>query len=264
MNLQLNGTVAYVTAASKGLGLASAKRLAAEGANVVISSRSTEHLNEAKAEIIKQTGTDADALFTVKCDITDKAAVREAIGTAVERFGGLDVLVNNHGGPPAIPFEEADEGDWDDAFELAVKSNIWHIESALPHLQDSDHGAIVTVTSASAQEPSENHALSNVFRLGLYGLSKTIAVEYPSVRSNVVAPRFVMTDRVEYKIEKRAEYRDISFEEALETRETEVILDRAGDPEEFGDAVAFVASPRASYTTGDVIHVDGGWKRGVF
>lgn len=264
MDLQLNGTVAYVTAASKGLGLASAKRLAAEGANVAISSRSTERLNEAKAEITEETGADADAVFTAECDITDKAAVREAVEATVDRFGGLDVLVNNHGGPPAIPFDEADESDWDDAFELVVKSNIWHIESAFPHLQDSAHGAVITVTSASAQEPSENHALSNVFRLGLYGLSKTIAVEYPSVRSNVIAPRFVMTDRIEYKIEKRAEYRGISFEEALETREEEVILDRAGNPEEFGDVVAFVASPRASYTTGDVIHVDGGWKRGVF
>ncbi len=264
MDLQLDDTVAYVTAASKGLGLASAKRLAAEGANVAISSRSTERLNEAKAEIVEEMGIDADAVLTAECNITDKSAVREAVRATVNRFGGLDVLVNNHGGPPAIPFDEADESDWDDAFELVVKSNIWHIESALPHLQDSDHGTAVTVTSASAQEPSENHALSNVFRLGLYGLSKTIAVEYPSIRSNVIAPRFVMTDRVEYKIEKRAEYRDISFEEALETREEEVILDRAGNPKEFGDAVAFVASPRASYTTGDVIHVDGGWKRGVF
>ena len=264
MDLQLDGTVAYVTAASKGLGLASAKRLAAEGANVVISSRSTERLNEAKAEIVEETRIDADAVLTIECDITDMNAIQEAVRVSVERFGELDVLVNNHGGPPAIPFNEADESDWDNAFELVIKSNIWHIESALPHLQNSDQGTVVTVTSASAQEPSENHALSNVFRLGLYGLSKTIAVEYPSVRSNVIAPRFVMTDRIEYKIEKRAEYRNTSFEEALETREEEVIIDRAGDPEEFGDAVAFVASPRASYTTGDVIHVDGGWKRGVF
>lgn len=263
MDLQLDGMTAHVVAASKGLGLASAKRLAAEGANVTITSRSAENLEAARTEIVEDAGVDPDAVLPVECDITDAADVREAIETTVEGFGGLDVLVNNHGGPPAIPFDQAEESDWDDAFELVVKSNIRHVEAALPHLVESGHGAVVTVTSASAQEPSANHALSNVFRLGLYGLSKTIAIEYPSVRANVVAPRFVMTDRIKYKIEKRAEYRDLSWEEALETREEEVILDRAGDPEEFGNVVAFVASPQASYTTGDVIHVDGGWKRGV-
>lgn len=264
MDLELNGVGAYVGASSKGLGLASAKQLADEGANVAISSRSQSNLEEARTEIIEETSASDESILTVECDVTERSDVSNAIEAAVDAFDGLDVLVNNHGGPPAIPFEEATDDDWDDAYELVIKSNVWHAEAALPHLQESPQGAMVTVTSASAQEPGKNHALSNVFRLGLYGLSKTISVEYPSVRSNVVAPRFVMTDRIKYKIERRAEHRDISWEEALETRENEVVLDRPGDVEEFANAVAFVVSPKASYITGDVIHVDGGWKRGVF
>lgn len=263
MDLELNGVDAYVAASSKGLGLASAKRLADEGANVAISSRSRSNLEEARAEIIEETGVSDESVLTVECDVTERSDVSNAIETAVEAFDGLDVLVNNHGGPPAISFDEATDDDWDDAYELVIKSNVWHVQAALPHLQESPQGALVTVTSASAQEPDKNHALSNVFRLGLYGLSKTISVEYPSIRSNVVAPRFVMTDRIKYKIERRAEHRDISWEEALETRENEVVLNRPGDVEEFANAVAFVVSPKASYITGDVIHVDGGWKRGV-
>jgi NAD(P)-dependent dehydrogenase (short-subunit alcohol dehydrogenase family) len=263
MDLELSGKRAFVAASSRGLGLATAKRLANEGVRVTISSRSATNLKEARDEILSETDADTDAVRVVDCDITDRSLIDAAIQTTAESFGGLDILVNNHGGPPAVTFNEADETQWDSAYELVIKSNIWLISAALPYLQESDHGAIATVTSASAREPSENHALSNVFRLGLYGLSKTIAVEHPSIRSNIVAPRLVMTDRVEYKTRRRAEYRGISEQKARQAREEEVLRGRFGETQEFADAVAFVVSPRASYITGDVIRVDGGWTHGV-
>ena len=264
MDLQLADKVALVAASSRGIGRATAHRLAEEGAAVTLTARDTETLTGAREGILETTDADPSRILTQQCDITRRGDITDAVEATVDRFDGLDILVNNHGGPPAVTFADASDEQWDDAYELIIKSNIWLSEAAIPHLLDSDHGALVTVTSASAQESTENHALSNVFRLGLYGLTKTLAKEYaPSIRANCVAPRYVMTERIEYKIERRAEYEGITEEEAMQARNEEVLLDRPGDPAEFADVVAFVASPRASYTTGDIVRVDGGWKEGV-
>lgn len=264
MDLNLAGRTAFVAASSKGLGRASAMRLAKEGANVVVSSRSEENLDRAYDAITAEPGVDRSQVRTTVCDLSERASIEAAIETTVEEFGVLDVLVNNHGGPPAVTFGSATDEQWDEAYTNVIKSNVRLARAGLPHLREGEGGSLITVTSASAREPPENHALSNVFRLGLYGLTKTIAREYaPDVRANCITPRFVMTDRIEYKIERRAEHRDVSVEEATQSRVDEVLLDRPGDPEEFADAVAFLASPRASYTTGSILNVDGGWAQSV-
>lgn len=264
MDLNLADKTAFVAASSKGLGRASAMRLAKEGANVVISSRSKDNVERAYNIITAESETDESQIRTTVCDLNNPAAIERAIETTVEEFGGLDILVNNHGGPPAITFDSATDEQWDEAYMNVIKSNVYLAHAGLPHLQEGEGGALITVTSASAREPTENHVLSNVFRLGLYGLTKSIAHEYaPDVRANCITPRFVMTERIKYKIERRAEHRDISVEEATHSREDEVLLNRPGDPGEFADAVAFLASPRASYTTGSILSVDGGWARSV-
>lgn len=264
MDLELEDRTAFVAASSKGLGRASAMRLAKEGANVVISSRSEDNLEDTYDTITAESDVDESQVHTTVCDLRETPSIEAAIETTVEHFGSLDVLINNHGGPPAVTFDAATDDQWNEAFTNVIKSNVHLARSGLPHLQTNRGGSLITVTSASAREPPENHVLSNVFRLGLYGLTKSIAREYaPEVRANCITPRFIMTDRIKYKIEQRAEHRDIAVDEAKQSRIDEVLLDRAGDPKEFADAVAFLASPRASYTTGSILSIDGGWERSV-
>jgi 3-oxoacyl-[acyl-carrier protein] reductase len=264
MDLELAGRSAFVAAASKGLGRGVATRLVAEGANVVISSRSAENLAAAREGILDETGRDDDAVATVEVDLADQAAIEHGVATAVERFGGLDVLVTNHGGPENAAFEATSLDDFDTGYRGVLRSTLTLCKAALPALRDGG-GAVTHLVGASAMEPNPNGAVGNVFRPGIYGLSKVLANEEGEhgVRSNCVAPRGVLSDRIEEKITARAEREGITEAEVRELRVAELPVTEMGTTEEFGKAVAFVSSPAASYITGSVLPVDGGWCRRI-
>ncbi|WP_435176520.1 SDR family oxidoreductase [Halorussus sp. AFM4] len=265
MELELDGTRALVTAASQGLGRASAERLAAEGATVAITSRSRENLEEAREEIVSNAGADSDSVIVRECDLTDEDSIDEGVSAAVDELGGLDALVTNHGGPPQSDFESATLSDLDETYHSVLRSTFQVIQTALPALRDGG-GSITNVVSASAREPPKNHLLSNTIRPGIYGLSKTLSREYADdgIRVNCVCPRAVMTERIENLNRTEAERDGISVEEAQQRRVEELAMDRPGDPAEFGRAVAFLASDAASFTTGESLLVDGGWTRSAF
>jgi|SRR5579884_2864159 len=247
MDLGLSGRTALVGGASSGLGLASAEALAEEGANVVLFARRQEELEEHAARL---------GGVAVAGDVTDDAALARAVSTAVERFGGLDVLVWNGGGPNPGGARDADDEALDAAYRLVLRPAIKLVRLALPHLERSPAGRIVAVTSLAAQEPTTHLALSNTFRPGVHGWLKTLSREVGplGITVNCVAPGRIATARLDQL------YPDGPTQEQLD----EIALGRWGEPREFGDVVCFLASSRAAYVTGQTVVVDGGMKRFLF
>jgi 3-oxoacyl-[acyl-carrier protein] reductase len=260
MDLGLDGDAALVTAASSGLGKASAAALAREGANVVICSRGEEQLNAAADELRTDAVGDVRA---VPADITDPDDVEAVVEATVDEFGGLDHVVTSSGGPPSGPFLETTERDWYEAYDLLVMSVVRTLRAAHPHLVDGE-GTVACITSTSVSEPIEGLVLSNAVRRGVVGLVKTVAREWaPEVRSNVVMPGPHETPRITNLVEsgvERGEYAD--YEDGIADWAADIPLDRIGDPAEFGNIVAFLASERAGFVNGTSIPVDGGRMQG--
>lgn len=247
MDFGLTGRTALVCGASSGLGLASAEVLAEEGANVVLFARRPDEL----AEQAERVGGVA-----VAGDVTADADLERAVETAIERFGGLDILVWNGGGPPPGTALDADPGALDDAYRLLLRPAVTLVRQALPHLERSAAGRIVAISSLAALEPTSHLALSNTFRPGLIGWLKTLSREVgpQGITVNCVAPGRIATPRLDHL------YPDGPSAEQLE----EIALGRWGTPREFGDVVCFLASERARYVTGQTIVVDGGLQRALF
>jgi 3-oxoacyl-[acyl-carrier protein] reductase len=247
VDLGLNGRTALVCGASSGLGLASAEALAEEGANVVLLARRTTEL-EAHAERLGG--------IAVGGDVTNDGDLEQAVTTAVERFGGLDVLVWNGGGPPPGGAQDVDGDSLDSAYRLLVRGAVTLVSLCLPHLERSPAGRIVAISSLAAQEPTTHLALSNTFRPALVGWLKTLSREVgpKGITVNCVAPGRIATARLDEL------YPGGPTDEQLE----EIALRRWGTPREFGDVVCFLASDRARYVTGQTVVVDGGMKRFLF
>lgn len=272
MDLGLDGKRAIVLAASKGLGRASATELVREGASVVISSRSEENLEAAREAILTETGADDDRVVPVTCDLSDPEAIPERLTTGIDALGGLDVLVTNRGGPPEQSFDESTSEDFDAVYTSVLKSTIVAVDATLPHLLEGEGaGAITNIIATSTQEPTAHHILANTMRPGVYGFAKSLSNEYgrENLRVNCVTPRGIWTDRAERRQAKFGNPdEELSTEEARERNIERLVLstadhalERYAEPEEFGRVVAFVSSDAASYVTGDVIDVDGGWSR---
>jgi 3-oxoacyl-[acyl-carrier protein] reductase len=247
MDLGLSGRTALVCGASSGLGLASAEALAEEGANVVLFARRAEQLEENAARL---------GGVAVVGDVTEDTDLERAVATAVDRFGGLDILVWNGGGPPPGKAEEIDEESLEAAYRLVLRPAVTLVRLCLPYLERSPSARIVALSSLAAQEPSAHLALSNTLRPGVHGFLKTLSREVgpKGITVNCVAPGRIATARLDEL------YPDGPTEAQLE----EIALRRWGTPREFGDVVCFLASERARYVTGQTVVVDGGLKRFLF
>jgi 3-oxoacyl-[acyl-carrier protein] reductase len=253
----LNGKVAVVAASSKGLGKASALALAREGARVTICARTQADLEAAADEIRSETGSD---VLAVKADLTSAEDIRSVVAATVERFGGVDVLVNNSGGPRPGKFPDLTDDDWRQAFEVVTLNFVRFVREAVPHMRRKGWGRIIGIQSSSVKEPVEYIDLSNGIRPGIAGLMKAIMPDLAKdgITINLVLPGTFLTSRIHPGLATRTAQVDKVIEERLAPLAATIPLGRLGEPIELGHLVAFLASQQASYITGAVYQVDGG------
>jgi len=256
MDLAIDGNAALVTASSSGLGKASAKALAREGADVVINGRDEDRLADALEEI---EAVASGEVVAQSGDLTDPDDIETLVERTVDEFGTIDHLVTSAGGPPSGAFLDTDDDDWEDAYELLVMSVVRLAREAEPYLSEGDGGTIVTITSSSVKEAIDSLVLSNSVRMGVIGLEKTLSKEFaPEVRANAVLPGSHETSRIENLVNaalERGEYD--SYEEGLDEW-AQNPLERVGDPMELGNTVAFLSSPKSGYINGAALPIDGG------
>jgi 3-oxoacyl-[acyl-carrier protein] reductase len=253
--------VALVCAASKGLGRASAEALARDGLRVAICARGREAL-AATAAAIEAAGGE---VLSLEADLRRAEDIARVVETTVARLGALDVLVTNTGGPPSGPFLSLDDGVWTEAIDSLLLSVVRVCRLAIPHMRARGGGRIIHITSISVKQPIEGLVLSNALRSAVTSLAKTLSVELAAdnILVNCVAPGYTRTDRV-VELADQSAAREGTTRGAIEQRMlSRIPMGRMGEPKEFGEVVAFLASPAASYVTGVTIPVDGGWTRGL-
>jgi 3-oxoacyl-[acyl-carrier protein] reductase len=257
VDLGLTGKVAIVAASSKGLGKASALALAREGARVAICARTDADLQAAAEEIRRETGGE---VLAVPADLSTAEGIHSVVAATVDRFGGIDVLVHNSGGPAPSRFADLDDDDWLQAFELVALGFVRFVREVTPHMREKRWGRIVGIQSSSVKQPVQNIDLSNGIRPGIAGMMKAIMPDLAKdgITINLVLPGMFLTSRIHPGLASRDAQSDKLIEEQLAPLAATIPLGRLGEPIELGHLVAFLASEQASYITGAVYQVDGG------
>ncbi len=244
MNLGLEGRVALVGGASRGLGRAVAEELTAEGASVALAARRSDSLTAA---------ADALGALALAADLAAEGEAKRVVDACAEHFGRLEIVVANAGGPPGGGFERFGADEWRAATALVLNSSIELATAAVPHMRRAGWGRILFVTSITARQPVDNLVLSNALRPAVLGFASSLArdVATDGITVNAILPGYTRTERMD------------QLGVGAETV-AEIPAGRLGEPREFAAAAAFLVSERASYITGAAVPVDGGWLRGMF
>jgi 3-oxoacyl-[acyl-carrier protein] reductase len=260
MDLQLKDKVAVIMAASKGLGAATARVFAEEGAKVVISARNADELNATADSIRKDTGA---IVLPIVSDSSKVSDIENLISTTHKTFGRIDALVSNAGGPPSGKFADFSDSDWQAAFELINLRAVRPARLVIPIMRAQGGGSITFIESASVKNALDGLILSNSLRMAVVGMAKTLSHEVgaDNIRVNVLCPGFTATDRVLNLAKAESARTGESIDDIIKKRGSACPLKRVGKPDEFGRACAFIASPAASYITGASLMVDGGLSR---
>jgi 3-oxoacyl-[acyl-carrier protein] reductase len=263
MDLGLKDRVALVAAASQGLGKAVALGLAREGARLVICARTESTLSETAAEIHAETGAE---VMDRAVDVTCYEDVRALVADALQRFGKIDICVANAGGPPSKTFADTTVEDWRSTSDLNLMSTVYLARETLPIMQRQRWGRFITITSVTVKQPVDGLVLSNSIRSAVSGLVKTLANEYGpyNVLVNNVCPGYTATARLNELADRIAGKEGITAAEVSGRWAAQTPLRRVGQPEEFANAVVFLASERASYITGVSLAIDGGIVKGIY
>jgi 3-oxoacyl-[acyl-carrier protein] reductase len=259
MDLGLKGKVAMVAGASRGLGFAVAQALAEEGASVSIASRDEDAISAAAERL------DHSQVLATAVDVRSAEGITHWARATEDRFGGIDLLFANSGGPPAGAALSFDDEAWQGAVDLLLFSSLRMARAAVPSMQTRGGGAILFSSSSSVKEPIQNLALSTVVRASVSALAKTLALELaPSkIRVNQIVPGRIDTDRLRQLDEINGKKNGISAEQARAKSIATIPTGRYGQPAEFGRVAAFILSDAASYMTGATVQVDGGLIRSV-
>lgn len=255
MDLGIKGRAAMVAAASKGIGKACAIALAQAGCRVSICARNAEELDKTRAEI----GNFGEATSVVT-DVSSAGELEVWHGRTVERFGQVDILVTNTGGPPVKRFMELTDQQWQSGVESTLMNVVRLSRLVIPGMRQRRWGRIIHLTSLVAKQPMDELTISSTLRAGLSGLTKTMAnqVGPDNITVNAILTGHIMTDRQLALADVRVKERGITHEQYFAGQAAEIPLRRIGEPREIGEVVAFLASERAGYVTGVSLPVDGG------
>lgn len=259
MDLQIHGRVALIAASGRGLGRATAERLAMEGCHVAICDKDESVLAEAQ-QSVQAAGGDGVRVMAYPVDLTNAASIEQLVAAVKRDLGPVSILITNSGGPPPGPFDAADDEKWLFAYQLTFLSAVRLIRAVLPDMKAQRWGRIINFTSRSLKEPIPNLMISNAVRLAVGGMAKTLAGEVAQygITVNNVCPGPTTTDRAIELAAARASKKGLSVEEELTETAKQIPLGRLARPEEQAAAVAFLASELAGYITGISLLVDGG------